>query len=73
MHKCFFDCGAWFETKYWLEVYGGWDWFTGYAKEAMHFCPRCRKERIADIDNIRRQANVRPKNYPREHAEIVMP
>ena len=70
-HKCFFNCGASFKTKFTAPSnYEGWHWFTGYAKETMYFCPQCRKKRAQDIQKIKRQSEMQPEDYPRKYAPI---
>lgn len=68
---CFFGCGRELATKYSL-VSLDWEWFTGYGRSPIHFCPTCRRSRQFEIDRMREKLGVKPKNYPQEFAELMI-
>jgi hypothetical protein len=61
---CWFNCGRSLRTKYDRQAIEGWEWFTGYGADPLHFCPSCRRTRQFDIDRIREHMNKRPDGYP---------
>ncbi len=68
---CAFGCGRSLESKYSWEAANDWDWFTGYGDGPIHFCPTCRRTRQYEIDRIRQQANLKPRDYPDTRIELA--
>lgn len=66
---CYFGCGRELRTKFDRQAIEGWDWFTGYGENPVHFCPKCRRSREFEIDRIREKLNIRPKDYPKVRAQ----
>ena len=69
-HPCYFGCGRSLITKYDRQAIEGWEWFTGYGEQPIHFCAPCRKARQYDIDRLREKLNTKPVGYPKVRAKL---
>ena len=69
-HLCYFGCGNKLENKFDFREIEGWDWFCGYGKAPLHFCPDCRKLRQPDVDKIKTALGVEPEGYPKVFAIV---
>lgn len=67
-YECYFKCGAILRSKFTKTDTAGWTWFTGYGKDTINVCQTCQTAHRSAIDNMVKQLNVRPPNYPKEFA-----
>lgn len=45
----------------------GWDWFTCYLDETMHFCPACRRIHAQLVGELHQRATFAPMPPLRRH------
>lgn len=50
----------------------GWDWFTGYMDETVHFCPACRRVNTAFVSALHMRAVIAPAPPLRRHARDAL-
>ena len=67
---CYFGCGRELRTKLDRQAIEGWEWFTEYGENPIHFCPTCRRSRQLEIDRIREKLAIKPKDYPNVRAKL---
>lgn len=72
-YPCFFECGRILRDKLSWKEFTGWEWFTGYGRHPIHFCPDCRRTRATDIARIRDIMNAKPEGYPEVRLEPPSP
>lgn len=63
-YPCYLACGRSLRTKLDRRAIEGWNWFTGYGENPVHFCPQCYVTRRVEIDRIREKLDTRPEGYP---------
>ncbi|MBK3786989.1 hypothetical protein G3A43_43240 [Paraburkholderia aspalathi] len=59
-------CGALCPDKFTGDA-RGWDWFTGYLDETVHFCPHCRSIHAGVYAHLRRLSLAQPVSPAYRH------